>query len=313
MTKIQGGIAENRAWAPTGEEKEIDCDLCGSKKKELIAEENNYRVVRCTECSLIYVSPQPSEHDLQKFYDQYFPSESDETWDGMMRKNFDHGAEFIRDEMPHPGTILDIGCGHGFFLKRFADDGWDARGIDFSPDAVSAANKMGNLSVQQGEFGPGLFEENYFDAVTAWYVLEHVREPVVFAEEAYRILKSGGIFGIRVPNMVFSNVFLALKKVPKMEQLLYKLNIDTDGKSSHFNIIDPPAHLHGFTPKTIKKLLTQVGFSDVSVIPSQPVEVGSAGTVMAKKILFGTTAMISKLSGHSFNPAPAVTAFARKP
>jgi hypothetical protein len=117
---------------------------------------------------------------------------------------------------------------------------------------------------------------------------------------------------MRVPNMVFSNIFLALKKIPKMDELLFKLNIDTDGKSSHFNIIDPPAHLHGFTPKTINKLLSNSGFDRISIIPSQPVEVGSKGTLAAKNFLFGTTSVVSHLTGHAFNPAPAVTAFARK-
>jgi len=312
MSKSQSSFAENRAWSPTGREKEIDCNICKSKSKKLIAEENGYKVVRCADCGLIYVSPQPSDVDLQEFYDQYFPSDSGDIWGDMMRKNFDRDAAHILKQMPPTGTVLDIGCGHGVFLRRFAEKGWDARGIDFSAEAVATANQGANISVQQGEFVTGLFDAESFDAVTAWYVLEHARDPVDFVKEAYRILKPGGMFGMRVPNMVFSNIFLALKMIPKMDDLLFRLNIDTDGKSSHFNIIDPPAHLHGFTPKTIEKLLSDSGFDRISVIPSQPVEVGSKGTLAAKKILFGATSAVSHLTGHAFNPAPAVTAFARK-
>jgi SAM-dependent methyltransferase len=312
MSESQTSVAENRAWSPTGREQEIDCNICKSQNKKLIAVENGYKVVRCADCGLVYVSPQPTNVDLQEFYDQYFPEESGDIWGDMMRRNFDRDSTHILEQMPPIGRILDIGCGHGLFLRRFAEKGWDARGIDFSPEAVAAANQGENISVQQGEFAPGLFEADSFDAVTAWYVLEHARDPVDFVAEAYRILKPGGIFGMRVPNMVFSNIFLALKKIPKMDELLFKLNIDTDGKSSHFNIIDPPAHLHGFTPKTINKLLSNSGFDRISIIPSQPVEVGSKGTLAAKNFLFGTTSVVSHLTGHAFNPAPAVTAFARK-
>jgi len=312
MSETQSSVAENRAWSPTGREQEIDCSICKSKNKKLIAEENGYKVVRCVDCGLVYVSPQPSDVDLHEFYDQYFPEESGDIWGDMMRRNFDRDAAHILEQLPSRGKILDIGCGHGLFLRRFAEQGWDARGIDFSAEAAATANQSDNISVQQGEFAPGLFDAGSFDVVTAWYVLEHARNPVEFVEEVFRILKPGGMFGMRVPNMVFSNVFLGLKMIPKMDELLFRLNIDTDGKSSHFNIIDPPAHLHGFTPKTIRKLLSDSGFDRISVIPSQPVEVGSKGTLAAKNFLFGATSAVSYLTRHAFNPAPAVTAFARK-
>ena len=38
------------------------------------------------------------------------------------------------------GTVLDIGCGPGFFLK-FAKKGWQVNGIDSSESAVAYAKK----------------------------------------------------------------------------------------------------------------------------------------------------------------------------
>ena len=73
MSEAQSVIAENRAWAPTGREQEIDCNLCGSNRNTPVAEENAYSVVRCLDCGMLYVSPQPSEDDLEEFYAQYFP------------------------------------------------------------------------------------------------------------------------------------------------------------------------------------------------------------------------------------------------
>ncbi|MDP6437811.1 MAG: class I SAM-dependent methyltransferase [Gammaproteobacteria bacterium] len=312
MSQPQSGTAENRAWAPTGREQEVDCNLCGSADRCLVAEENQYNVVRCEECGLLYVSPQPTDEDLSEFYAQYFPEESGDIWGEMMRRNFDLDSEYLLRKTGARGKALDIGCGHGEFLRRFAERGWDAFGLDFSPEAAAAANEIEGVQASQGEFAAGLFEAESFDVVTAWYVLEHARAPRTFVEEAFRILKPGGMFGIRVPNMVFSKVFLAMKKIPNMDKLLFAMNIDTDNKSSHFNIIDPPAHLFGFTPKTIEKLLSDVGFGNIAIIPSQPVEVGTTGTLIAKKVLFGSTSLVSLVTGHRFNPAPAVTAYARK-
>jgi SAM-dependent methyltransferase len=313
MSEANSGTIENRAWAPTGREQEVPCNLCGSEDKSLVAEENAYNVVRCSVCGLIYVSPQPSEEDLEEFYAQYFPEESGDVWGSMMAKNFDLDSAHMLSKFSAQGKVLDIGCGHGGFLKRFAAAGWEAHGLDFSPEAVAAANKLDRVTVREGAFSPGMFAAETFDVVTGWYVLEHARNPLEFVTEAFRILKPGGMFGMRVPNMVFSNVFLMLKKVPKMDSLLYMMNIDTDNKSSHFNIIDPPAHLYGFTPSTIRKLLAKSGFNDISVVPSHPVESGSGGTQLVKKLLYGSASVVSKVTGHAFNPAPAVTAFSRKP
>ena len=289
----------------------MPCALCGAADAPALGEENGYRVRRCR-CGLIFVSPQPSAQDLTLFYAQYFPEESGELWGEMMRRNFDADAAYV-DAHASRGLALDIGAGHGHFLARLKSRGWRVRGLDLSPDAAAAAKRLYGIDVETRMFGPGAVPEGAFEAVTAWYVLEHVKDPAGFLAEAARALKPGGLLGVRVPNMVFSNVFLWARAVPGLSRLLWTLGVDTDGKSSHFNLLDPPAHLYGYTPATLEGLLRKAGLEPLVTMPAKPVDVGSAGTRIAKDLAFGVTGLFYRLSGGAWNPAPAITAFARKP
>ena len=304
------GKHTRQIWRPSGREKEIACDLCGAAGARALAIENGYCLRRC-ECGLIYVSPQPDDEDLKQFYAQYFPDESGDLWAEIMRRNFDADAEHLFELTPVPGDALDIGCGHGSFLSRLKEKGWKVSGLDLSPEAIARAQSSG-IDARQEMFRPGLFKPESFDLVTAWYVLEHVREPMVFLKEIARILRPGGVLGLRVPNMDFGKLFLGLKKVPALGSLLSLAGIDSDGKSSHFNLLDPPAHLYGFAPDTLRSYLKKLRFEGIEVIPSKPVDVGSRGTRLVKDALFSSTALLHRASDGRLNLAPAINAFARK-
>jgi SAM-dependent methyltransferase len=299
-----------QVWKPTGDEKPVACALCGRHDAPLIGEENGYSVRRCR-CGLVFVSPQPSAADLERFYAQYFPEEAGELWGEIMRRNFDADARHVAARAA-PGRALDIGAGHGHFLARLKKAGWSVEGLDLSGDAAAAAKKEYGIEVRREMFRPGLVEAAAYDLVTAWYILEHVKDPLGFLTEAGRALKPGGLLGVRVPNMTFSKLFLVLRGVPGMAALLYAAGIGTDGKSSHFNLLDPPTHLYGYSPSTLKALLEKAGFTQVEVLPAKPVDYGSAVTRAVKNVLFGGTALLYNLSGGAWNPAPAVTVFARK-
>jgi hypothetical protein len=62
---------------------------------------------------------------------------------------------------------LDIGCAIGFYVRRLADLGWDAHGIDLSEYAVAEGRKrgIGNLDVAPAQALP--FADESFDFVTA--------------------------------------------------------------------------------------------------------------------------------------------------
>jgi cyclopropane fatty-acyl-phospholipid synthase-like methyltransferase len=98
--------------------------------------------------------------------------------------------------------VLDIGCGQGELVRLLAGDGFDAWGVDVSPEQVALARCD---RVAQGDFHTYLRAcASEWDAVVATDVLEHLTraELVATFDEVRQALRPGGVFVARVPNAV---------------------------------------------------------------------------------------------------------------
>jgi 2-polyprenyl-3-methyl-5-hydroxy-6-metoxy-1,4-benzoquinol methylase len=113
----------------------------------------------------------------------------------------------IRPLLPPPsaGPVADIGCGSGQLLRCLLADGYDATGIDVSPQQVAVARETGLSQVKQGDYRQ-LLEDcpGELAAVTATDLLEHLTKPEVLAtfDTVAAALRPGGRFVARVPNAV---------------------------------------------------------------------------------------------------------------
>jgi SAM-dependent methyltransferase len=113
----------------------------------------------------------------------------------------------IRPLLPPPsvGPVLDIGCGSGQLVRCLLDDGYDAAGIDVSPEQVALARAAGIGQVRQGDYRDLLCARpGRLAAVTATDLLEHLTKPEVLDTfDAVAVaLRPGGRFVARVPNAV---------------------------------------------------------------------------------------------------------------
>jgi len=114
------------------------------------------------------------------------------------------GAFFLRHL--HPGMrVLDIGCGPGSITLGFADivAPGNVVGIDFQESQVDQAEKLRetrglpNLRFEVADAYQLPFADKSFDAVFANAVLWHLREPGRALAEIRRVLRPGGVVGIR--------------------------------------------------------------------------------------------------------------------
>ena len=113
----------------------------------------------------------------------------------------------IRSLLPPPsaGPVVDLGCGRGELVRLLEEDGYDAEGIDISPEQAVLARSAGVARVRQGDFR-ALLAANpaHYAAVTATDLLEHFTKPEILDtfDDVVAALKPGGIFVARVPNAV---------------------------------------------------------------------------------------------------------------
>ena len=113
----------------------------------------------------------------------------------------------IRPLLPSPpaGPVVDIGCGSGQLVRCLLADGYEASGIDVSPEQVGLARAAGLGAVRRGDYRELLRERpGELAAVTATDLLEHLTKPEVLAtfDAVAAALRPGGRFVARVPNAV---------------------------------------------------------------------------------------------------------------
>jgi ubiquinone/menaquinone biosynthesis C-methylase UbiE len=98
--------------------------------------------------------------------------------------------EIIADFINGRSRVLDIGCGHGDFLKSTYEKAGETYGIDPDAEALEKNTFIHNKIVGTAEKMP--FENDFFDVITSAWVLEHLDDPERVFGEIHRVLKSGG-------------------------------------------------------------------------------------------------------------------------
>jgi len=148
-------------------------------------------------------------------------------------------------------TILDIGCATGEYCNELKKTGFKCTGIDIHPEYVKKANEKGiEAYVMNGNNIE--FQDNSFDTVLLFEVLEHVDDPLSILNEAKRVAKKNIL--ITVPNCT---EFLELKKFG----LTYEHLLEED-------------HINFFTKNDLEELLSK-NFSKFKVEEKEPLGLGA--------------------------------------
>jgi SAM-dependent methyltransferase len=115
--------------------------------------------------------------------------------------------------------VLEVGCGAGVDLARFAKGGALVTGVDLTQSAIDLATANFNQQGLAGEFrvanGEQLpFDTDRFDLVYAHGVVQYTAHPETLVAECRRVLKPGGRAIFQVYNRV--SWLNALSKVMKV-------------------------------------------------------------------------------------------------
>lgn len=143
-------------------------------------------------------------------------------------------------------TILDVGCGYGFFgeavKERNSAEVW---GIE--PDATASTNAEKRLDrVLYAPFDERLdLPNHYFDCLVFNDILEHLLEPEEALLYGKTLLKPGGVVMASIPNVRY------IKNV-------IHLVLHGDWRYTEDGILDR-THLRFFTRRSIIRLIGELG------------------------------------------------------
>ena len=146
-------------------------------------------------------------------------------------------------------TMLDVGCGGGFTIRRLLKRSKDAQvyGIDISEESVTKARKVNadvldkQVYVTQGSAEQLPYSDEMFDLVTAVETVYFWPNLPDCLQEVRRVLKPGGKFAIMVEV------------------------VDSDSKWT--SIVDG---MTAYTPEQLKTLLDDAGFIQTEIHRKKP-------------------------------------------
>jgi ubiquinone/menaquinone biosynthesis C-methylase UbiE len=93
--------------------------------------------------------------------------------------------------------VLDVGCGNGYVLSRYAQEGAHVVGVDLTKTAVDLTRRRFELTGLSGDFRVANaeslpFDDAAFDCVCSMGVIHHTPETPRAVGEMHRVLRPGG-------------------------------------------------------------------------------------------------------------------------
>ncbi|MEK6250816.1 MAG: methyltransferase domain-containing protein [Actinomycetota bacterium] len=184
----------------------------------------------CPDCGAATTDPWPSEQELDRAYGSWYRPPSGRRFafigDPLLRHTRAALAGRL-DQIAPPGPVLDVGAGEGVLIDALTRRGRAATGIERGPRRPDL--RLDPIERIDGEWA----------AVVFWHSLEHLPNPGEAVRHAARILRSGGVIVIAVPNSA---------------------SLQARAFGDRWLHLDPPLHLVHLSESALCSRLAECGF-----------------------------------------------------
>jgi 2-polyprenyl-3-methyl-5-hydroxy-6-metoxy-1,4-benzoquinol methylase len=186
----------------------MSCLLCGSCSLQPQYVLGGYSIARCRACGLEF-NPDFRDGDGQdgSFGPEYYLERHKAAFAAPFRDYREDPslAVFMKRldqiaERRQPGTLIDVGCGPGTFLRAASERGWRVQGVEISRFAVERARATHGLPIFTGMLQALDWPSESVDVITFWDSLEHVLDPLDTLRAARRLLRPDGLILVATDN-----------------------------------------------------------------------------------------------------------------
>jgi SAM-dependent methyltransferase len=208
------------------------------------------RVVRCTECGLVYRNPVERAEELAEIYQETSPTtEVMRALHATQRDAYAAQARRLTAAFGRRGTGVEVGSYVGAFLAAARDAGWQFAGVDVNACANEFTRSLG-FQVHDGPI-ESLDADRRADVVAIWNCLDQLADPASAIRTARAHLAAGGMLALRVPNGACYAAMRPLLTTPLAAVAREWL--------AQNNLLAFP-YRFGFTPASATRLVERLGF-----------------------------------------------------
>jgi SAM-dependent methyltransferase len=219
------------------------CPLCGATQGETLFVKSGFPHLRCSVCSLMYVTPILNDEEYTKLWS------AEDSWESVLENehqvrmqvaeanySLDIALQYVAkaDDL----SVCDVGCGPGTLLAEAKKRGFSVFGVEPNRRSHKVLEQKG--IPYTGDFFPLKNPpQQKFDCLFTLNTLEHLHDPVMMVGEMKKLLKNGGILYVSVPNA---------------DALVSRIMHEKAG------VFGGHSHIQFFDARTLSRLLEKAGF-----------------------------------------------------
>lgn len=285
---------------------------CRDSLAEVVRMPSGLQLAYCQACGLYARRDAPPVQALELYYEheygRRFAAEQSGTRDNLQIHALRRIASRLSlhdlvssNRSGSPRYLIDVGCGNGRLLQLAQQTGWTAMGLD--PSAMTdAPHQTDGIEIRRASWPLPDLSEHSAEAIVFLNVLDHLPDPFVALQAAWRVLRPGGVLYIRVPNGPFHLRLLA----GRWGRTLSTMSV---------------VHLYGFGPRSLQHFLARVGFERIEIRTAPLSEgdayatgsTGGAVRMLAKHVLRVSYGLSACIGLNRLPWGPSIEAVASKP
>jgi 2-polyprenyl-3-methyl-5-hydroxy-6-metoxy-1,4-benzoquinol methylase len=228
----------------------VECPACGKSDSFKKLEKYTFDIHECHQCETLFTNPRPSSEVLDWFYkgsinydywNKYiFPASENARRLKIFVPRVDKVLEFCKKYDVKTDSLLEIGCAFGTFCVEMQSRNKFKRivGVEPTPGLAETSRQKGIEVIEEVIENINFDEDERFDVVVNFEVIEHIFSPKDLILQSKKLLKKNGLFIVTCPN----------------------------GKGFDFQVLGEKCnsidheHLNYFNPKSLGILLESCGF-----------------------------------------------------
>jgi SAM-dependent methyltransferase len=222
----------------------MTCYLCGCSnfkaRPGTVRDNERVKVLECSECGLVFLDSH--DHINEDFYQNSGMHDENPDYDQWLlaTERDDYRRLNVFKEKIINKVVLDFGCGIGGFLELAKEFCKESYGLELELGLVESFNQRG-LNVFS-DYETLVESRMKFDVITAFHVVEHLKDPAKTLYDLSLLLNEGGELIVEVPSS--ADALLTLYECKPFQNFTYWSQ-----------------HLFLFNSSTFKKLSQKAGLS----------------------------------------------------